>query len=196
LKKILFLLSTIFLFFSCSVRYEDVVNTEESTPELVFQNIKMSRYENRQITVEMEAEFLEQYKNTEETYGKGISFSAYNEDGELTTQGACGLLMVDTNKDLYELYDNIELLNNSEKIKFYASVLKWDGKTEQLTSGKGDMVRIEKEDAIVRGTGFAASGVSKSFSFSGTVTGEIKSKDDLEKTSAADSEIASEEYSE
>ena len=42
------------------------------------------------------------------------------------------------------------------------------------------MVQVEKEDAIIRGTGFSASGVSKSFSFRGTVTGEIESNAEKE----------------
>ncbi len=180
MKKALVLLSLTFLFFSCSIKYEDVVNTEESTPELVFQNTKMSRYENDKITVEMEAELLEQYKNSPETYGKNISFSAYDKEGNLSTQGSCGLILANTDKELYELYDSIELINNSEKIKFFANVLKWNSKTEQLISGKGDMVEVEKDDAIIRGTGFSASGISKSFSFKGTVTGEIETEAEKE----------------
>lgn len=180
MKKALFLLSLTFVFFSCSIKYEDVINTEEATPELVFQNTKMSRYENDKLTVEMKAELLEQYKNSTETYGKNLSFSAYDKEGQLSTQGSCGLIMADTDKELYELYDNIELINNSEKIKFFANVLKWNSKTEQLIGGKGDMVQVEKEDAIIRGTGFSASGVSKSFSFRGTVTGEIESNAEKE----------------
>ncbi|MBQ1711285.1 MAG: hypothetical protein II032_09240, partial [Treponema sp.] len=85
-----------FVFFSCSIKYEDVINTEEATPELVFQNTKMSRYENDKLTVEMKAELLEQYKNSPETYGKNLSFSAYDKEGQLSTQGSCGLIMADT----------------------------------------------------------------------------------------------------
>lgn len=181
MKKALFLLCTVLVFFSCSIKYDEVINTEESTPELVFQNTKMTRYENDKVTVEMTAGILEQYKNSSETYGKNLIFSAYNKEGQLTTQGSCGLLFMDTKKEIYELYDNIELFNNEEKIKFYANVLKWNSKTEQLISGKGDMVRVEKDGASIRGTGFSASGLSKSFSFRGTVTGEIESKDDSEK---------------
>ena len=38
------------------------------------------------------------------------------------------------------------------------------------------MVKVEKEDTVMRGTGFSASGVSKTFSFRGTVSGEIETK--------------------
>ena len=56
-------------------------------------------------------------------------------------------------------------------------MLKWNGKTEQLTGGRKDTVRVEKDGTVLYGTGFSASGVSKTFSFAGTVSGEIETKD-------------------
>ena len=56
-------------------------------------------------------------------------------------------------------------------------MLRWNGKTEQLTGGRRDTVRIEKDGTIIYGTGFSASGVSKKFGFAGTVSGEIEAKD-------------------
>lgn len=178
MKKVLFLLSSVLLFFSCSIKYDEVVNVEETTPELIFNNARMTRYKNDKISIEISAESLEQYKNSSETYGKNLSFSAYDKEGQLSTQGSCGLLLSDTGKDIYELYDDIELYNQSEKINFFANVLKWNSRTEQLTGGRGDMVSVEKDGARIRGTGFSASGLSKTFSFRGTVTGEIDSKDE------------------
>ena len=40
------------------------------------------------------------------------------------------------------------------------------------------MVKIEKDDTIMRGSGFSASGISKSFSFRGNITGTIETSDD------------------
>ena len=56
-------------------------------------------------------------------------------------------------------------------------MLKWNGKTEQLTGGRKDTARLEKEGTVIYGTGFSASGISKKFNFSGTVSGEIETKD-------------------
>lgn len=136
----------------------------------------MSRYEDNKVTLEMSAEILEQYKNSDESFAQKVEFFSYDDDGTLSTEGSCGLLMTDTKKEIYELYDDIKLFNHSEETNFYANVLKWNAKTEQLTSGRGDMVQIEKDDAVIRGTGFSASGISKDFSFRGTVTGDIDAK--------------------
>ena len=147
-------------------------------PEFVFEDTKLVRYEKSDSTLELSAQALEQYKNSNETYGRNVEFISYDKEGNVETEGSCGILFADTGKKLYELYDGIELYNAPEKMRFYADALKWNGRSEQLTSGRGDMVRIEKDDTVMRGSGFTASGVSKSFSFRGNITGTIETSDE------------------
>lgn len=163
--------------FSCSLKYSESVNSEDKVPEFVFEDTKLVRFEKKKPTVEVSAEKLEQYKNSEETYGQNVDFISYDDHGKIETQGHCGILFADTGKKIYELYDDINLYNTSEKMRFYASALKWNGRTEQLTSGRGDMVKIEKDDTIMRGSGFTASGISKTFSFRGNITGTIETSE-------------------
>ena len=103
---------------------------------------------------------------------------AYDDEGKVETEGSCGIIFADTGKKLYELYDDINLYNSEENMRFYANALRWNGRTEQLTSGRGDMVKIEKDDTIMRGSGFTASGISKTFSFRGNITGTIETSDE------------------
>lgn len=171
---------------SCSLKYTETVNSEDRVPEFVFEDTKLVRYENMRPTLEVNAGMLEQYKNSNETYGKDISFTSYDDEGQLETEGSCGIIYADTGKKIYELYDDINVYNAPEKMRFYASVLKWNGKSEQLTSGRSDMVKIEKDDTIMRGSGFSASAISKTFSFRGNITGTIETTDD--KDEAAEGE--------
>ena len=169
-----------FLFFSsCSLKYSEQVNSEDKVPEFVFEDTKLVRYEKTKPTVEVVAQKLEQYKNSSESYGQQVSFTSYNDNGEVETEGSCGILYADTDKKVYELYDDINLYNTPEKMRFYANALKWNGRSEQLTSGRGDMVKIEKDDTIMRGSGFTASGISKTFSFRGNITGTIETSDQV-----------------
>ena len=165
-------------FFSCSLKYSETVNSEDTVPEFVFEDTKMIRYENNKPSLEVTAGTLEQYKNTNETYGKDISFISYDDDGKVETEGSCGIIFADSDKKLYELYEDINLYNTAEKMRFYANVLRWNGRTEQLTSGRSDMVKIEKDDTIMRGSGFSASGISKTFTFRGNITGTIETSDE------------------
>ena len=189
LNRIFRLFLFTFLISSCSLKYSESINSEDKVPEFVFENTKLVRYENNKPTLELSAGTLEQYKESDETYGKDVSFTSYDDEGKVETEGSCGIIFADTGKKLYELYDDINLYNSSEKMRFNASALKWNGRSEQLTSGRGDMVKIEKDDTIMRGSGFSASGISKTFSFRGNITGTIETSDDKEeKTSEGENE--------
>lgn len=172
----LFFVFTLFCL-SCSLKYDEVVNAEETNPEFIFDHAKMVRYENNKETVLVKADNIEQYKDSSVTYGKNVKFTTYDKEQKLETEGSCGYLYADTDLELYELYDGIKLFSKVQNTNFFADMLKWDGQTEQLIGGRKDTVRVEKDGTVLYGTGFSASGVSKSFSFSGTVSGEIETKD-------------------
>lgn len=180
MKTYVILLFSTVLFFSCSVKYEETVRAEDVVPEFTFTQVDLNRYENNKLTVNFTAEKLEQYKNSSESFAKNIEFSSYNKKNELTTEGSCNLLAANTDTEIYTLFDNIQVSSKEDNVKFYSDSLKWNAKTEQLTSGKSNTVKIEKDDATIYGSGFSASGVSKSFSFSGSVSGEIITKDNSE----------------
>ena len=174
---------------SCSLKYSETVEAEDKVPEFVFEETKLVRYEDGKTSLELNASTLEQYKDSNETYGKDIAFISYDDEGELETEGSCGIIFADTGTKVYELYDDIDLYNAAENMRFSASVLKWNGKSEQLTSGRSDMVKIEKDDTIMRGSGFSASGISKTFSFRGNITGTIETDDDNEEPAENENEL-------
>ena len=175
-KGFVFPLFLIILTTSCSLKYAETVVVDDKIPEFLFKDATMVRYDNSDVAVELKASELEQYRNSSESYGKDIQFVSYD-NKEIDTEGSCGYVFSNSDLELYELYDDIQLDNHKEKLRVTAEALKWNGKTEQLTSGRGDRVIIEKEDTTLRGTGFAASGVSKIFSFSGNVIGNVETKD-------------------
>lgn len=179
MKKIGILLLAGFSF-SCSLKYADTVDVDDTVPELQFSNTKITRYEDDRVTVEMKAENLEQYKDSSQSYAKNLEFKAYDEEDKVTTEGSCGYLYADTSKEVYELFNGIQLYNHADKTNFFADVLRWNKKSEQLTSGVNSEVRVEKDDTVMTGTGFAASGISKTFTFSGGVSGEIQTDDNKE----------------
>ena len=168
------------LTFSCSLKYDEVVNAEETNPEFIFTHARMIRYKKGQESVNVYADSIEQYKNSDITYGKNVSFTTYDDEQKEETRGSCGYLYADSQNEIYELYDGIKLYNKAQNTNFFANMLKWNGKSEQLTGGKRDTARIEKDGTVIYGTGFSASGVSKTFTFSGTVSGEIEAKDTKE----------------
>lgn len=171
------LISLFILNFSCSLKYDETTNAEETNPEFVFTHAKMIRYKKAEESVKVFADSIEQYKDSDQTYAKNVNFITYDDKQKVETEGSCGYVFADSETEVYELYDGIKLYNKAQNTNFFANTLKWNGKTEQLTGGKRDTARIEKDGTVIYGTGFSASGVSKTFNFTGTVSGEIETKD-------------------
>lgn len=175
MKKLIPELAFFILFSSCSLKYSETPDVSASVPELVFEDSTMTRYENSNINLEMTVEKLEQYKNSQDTYAQGVEFKTF-ENGDVSTEGQCNYILMNSDAELYMLYNNISLKNYKENVSFFADSLKWNAKTEQLTSGIKDKVTIKKDDTQLSGKGFSASGISKKFVFSSDVTGEIESQ--------------------
>ena len=192
-KKIFFLLLISVFLNSCSLKYETASNAESTLPEFTFNDVRFTRYENSNMKMEIEAEQLEQYKNADSSYGKDVSFSVYNDENKIETTGSCNYLGIDTKKEIYELFDNIKIHSEKQNLDVTGKKFRWNGKNEQLISGRNDMVTIEKDGMTIHGSGFSASGVSSSFGFTGVVTGEIETKDTTEKTDTPDKNDAGKE---
>ena len=113
----LFCVLSLILIASCSLKYSETVNSEDRVPEFVFEDTKLVRYEDKQPVLEVSAATLEQYKDSNETYGKDIAFISYDDEGKAETEGSCGIIFADTQKKVYELYDGINLYNDPEKMR-------------------------------------------------------------------------------
>lgn len=170
----------LFFFAGCSLKYSTNYQDEENVPEFIFTDANYSRYENNKKTLNLSAARLEQYSDGKSMYAKDVEFQVMNKEGELLTKGSCGLLSSNTDTEEYTLYDNIEIENTKDDIKVSAGTLRWNGKSEQLTSSRNDNVTIKKGNTTIQGSGFSASGVSKKFIFNGVVTGQYISDDDGE----------------
>lgn len=178
LSSVLFALtfSLIFLNASCSLKYNQTDNAEEKNPEFIFQGTKYSKYEKSRQVATVQAESMEKYKNSDAIYAKDVNFSTYGSNGQVENDGSCGLLYADTTKEVYEFFDGIQLYSGAFGASFSANVLHWNGKNQQLTSGRNDYVFIEKDDTSIYGSGFSASGVSGTFSFKNSVEGKIETQ--------------------
>lgn len=178
MKRIFISIFAACIFFSsCTLKYDEGIDAESKNPEFIFYNTKMTRYENSKKTAEFTAENIEQYKNSDATYAKKIAFKTFDKQQDVETEGSCDYMYADTTKELYELYDSIRLFSKKNDINFYADILRWNAKTEQLTSGRTDMVRLEKDGTAIVGSGFSASGVSGTYAFTGSVSGNIVTKE-------------------
>ncbi|MCR5218869.1 LPS export ABC transporter periplasmic protein LptC [Treponema sp.] len=158
---------------SCSLDYGKEISVKDSVPEFIFISPSFLRFENNKKTAELTADKLEQYKSDSASFASNSTFTTWNESSEIQTQGSCQLLGIDSKNEVYTLFNDIKLLNKNPDLQITAENLKWNAKSEQLTSGKNDTVTIIKEDTQVTGKGFSASSISNKFSFQSDIEGTI-----------------------
>ncbi len=191
-KKSLVFATAIFLqifFFpstSCSLNYEEDSSQISNAPEFVFKNAKFSRYESSKISLKVEADILEQYKDNNAAYAQNARFFSWGKDGNLETEGKCFLLSMNSKDEIYTLFKDILIQNYSQNLEIQAQNLKWNGKTEQLTSSKDEKVFLKKDNIELQGKAFSASGVSQSFYFAGEVNGLLTTQQEKAQENESD----------
>lgn len=176
MKRIYFPLLVIFIFSSCSLKYDEGTAVSQDAPELIFSNPVVSRFENGKLNAKLSALAFERYKKNSVVYAQDVEFESYDSSNQIETSGKCGYLSMNQDAGQYMMFDSIQLFSKNYDASFYANYLKWNDESQQLTGSQRDTVRIEKSDGIIFGTGFSASALSGSFKFNGTVTGEMESE--------------------
>lgn len=172
--KNLALLFLPFTFFSCSLEYYKSQNSESVIPEFIFNNASFSRYEVGKSKIKLYSEKIEQYKSDSSTYAKNAKFDTFDDDGNLETTGQCGILEMKTETENYKFFKNIQLNMLSQKMEVKAQTLSFNKKSEQITSDYNSEVQLSKNGMQVTGTGFSASGISKTFIFENGASGTIE----------------------
>lgn len=170
---------------SCSLQYNQTVYAEEYIPEFIFNDVEFTRYENYSRVVQLKAEKLEQYKNTAAAYAQSVNFYTWDSN-KLDTEGSCLYLSINSKDQIYSLFTDILIKNYGQDMEIQAQNLRWNGNTEQLTSGIGDLVTVSTQNMTVEGVGFSASGISNTFSFDYDVDGTYDDSSEEQKTEAAE----------
>ncbi|MEE1269320.1 MAG: LPS export ABC transporter periplasmic protein LptC [Treponema sp.] len=178
-KRILAItISSLFIFLGCSLKYSQSYQDESNVPEFIFTDAVYTKYEDDAKKLSLSAGVLEQYKEGNSMYARDVSFQLLKKTGEIETEGSCKLLSANSDEEKYTLYDDIKIKNFDENLEVTAGSIRWNGKSEQLTSSRNDMVTIKKGDTTMQGSGFSASAISKKFAFTGVITGEFKKNED------------------
>lgn len=190
------LLLSILIISGCSLRYNSSFQDEANVPEFIFTDATFTKYEDSTKKLSLSAETLEQYSEGNSMYAKGVSFKLLNKEGEIETEGSCNLLAANSDAEKYTLFDDIKVKNIKEDFEVSADTLRWNGKSEQLTSSRNDMVSIKKGDTYMIGSGFSASAVSKKFSFTGIISGEFTKDEDNKQSEVQETTLTEEEHAE
>lgn len=199
LRLLSLLLCILYTLTSCSLDYASIDEANASSPEFVFYDAEFTRTEDNKKTIQMKATQLEQYSGLDAMYLENASFALFDSDLQPNINGSAELLSADMDKDIYHFFGDVYIASHEHDVEVTAQNLRWNNKTEVLSSGLRDKVSIatgsgqtlpnanetnavaedsstegQKQTRIsIEGTGFSANGVDLSYSFEGSITGNI-----------------------
>ncbi len=197
LKSILLSTSivSLLLFASCSLNYESDTPEQIRAPEFLFENLELTKVEKGRKKAIINANTLEQYHKLDASYAEGVKFKLFNDNNLIEVEGESELLSVDNKTEIYTMFNSVSITSYEQSMNIKAKNLKWNNKTEQLTSSQEDNVTIsnfvtkqmpgyvtpksENDSQItLQGKGFSASGVTWQYAFKNATTGTIIIKDE------------------
>lgn len=175
------ILCSIFLF-SCSLDYgNQSAQDKKILPEMILKDANFVRIEKLNETTALHAETLEIFKEDNVVFGSNVNFKAFDKNKKTIATGRTDLLKIDNRNFCYTMLNNANIKSIQTGMTLYSDCFKWNSKTNQLVSGKDNVVTVIKEpekagDAkfSASGTGFVFSGLSLQFAFNGKTTGKIE----------------------
>ena len=196
MKKTFFVLFFAILFTSCSLNYETNREDRVILPDLYFENLNISKIEGGNLKTKVFAHSLEQYNKSRMSFAEDVSFDLFTEDKEIQVQGKCGLISINPTDEVYTMFNGIEIKSYEQNLAVKAEALKWNNQTEQLSAPIEYNVTITNdiivpENAVksendssskmtLVGKKFAASGVTRTYSFGKSLHGKVSIEDNIE----------------
>jgi LPS export ABC transporter protein LptC len=178
-NKHLLLLTLLILLtlFSCSFA-EDASDKKDPAvhPDLSLYNTtyKIGRSDGNPFIIE--ADRIDIYKKDNKALGNGISFTKYDDQGELDLQGTCNSIDIDTKNEDAKLTGNVSLNIEKEGLLVQSLLIKWDSETSTLDTGDGEVTVIWEDENKIIGKGFTANLRTRVFEFGKIKNGIINEK--------------------
>ena len=199
------LVLSLFSFNGCSLDYESDTAEQIKAPEFTFEKLVLTKIEKGRKKAIINANTLEQYHKIDASYAQDVQFKLFNDSNLIEVEGESELLSVDNKSETYTMFDSVSITSYEQSMKIQAKNLKWNNKTEQLTSSADDIVTISNfvstqmpgyvtpksknsSQITLQGKGFSASGVTWQYAFKNATTGKIIIEDKNKGTTDENSE--------
>lgn len=163
---------------SCSFDYRDESLTGEAAPEMVLREARASRYEKAVQSVVFTAAILEIYDADRIWAAETVRFTEYGDGtgGTVELEGSARLLLINEQDSVYSLGGGTEFFIREDGLRVIASDLQWQTKLHRLYGPDDGTVELIRDDgSSVRGTGFYADTLSRSYLFKRNFSGVITS---------------------
>ena len=171
-----------FLLNACSFDYGAGDGSENTSPDIVMENIEYTRVRGGDLLARFRGEHAERWENTQIMRITNFSFEQMEDKGEtVNVEGSAGAADVRLESGDITLFGGVMIKIDSEDVIININRIEWKDKEKTLTSGAGERVDIQRSD----GTSFTGMGVSadirsRTWSFSGEVEGTYVEEDEEE----------------
>lgn len=163
---------------SCTLNYSGEAKNFKKKPNFVFKNTNLDRYEDNALTLRIHSGILEVYDADKIWAGENVSFFKMNGNGaeeSVELKGGAGIIKIDENNDKYFLGKHVFFEDVNEKIVISGDAFFWDKTADILYGTANGTVQVEKTGEFsVKGSGFIANTLSRTFEFANSVSGSIE----------------------
>jgi len=160
-------------FASCTFDYGDTGGAENTLPDLVMQNVEYVRVRSADPVARIRAERVERYEVQGLMRLDNFTFEQYGDSGEsVNVTGSAGFASVEIESGDFIMDNGVWLEVESEDIMIETFQINWNDKERAMSSGAEDIVNIFQENGTaITGTGLRANARSRTWEFSGPVSG-------------------------
>lgn len=158
---------------SCSFDYSSMEEAENNRPDLVMQDVDYVRVTDGSIAFHMQADKLDHFENNHLFQVQNIRFEQFPKGvTEPDTVGSAGFAQFWTTTQDAVFTEGVRIVIPSEDLSVEAKSLQWHNSQKRLLGSQEDQVLLKKSDgSMLVGKGFSADGRSKSWQFTGPVSG-------------------------
>jgi LPS export ABC transporter protein LptC len=178
----------ILLLASCSFDYGSGTDSENTQPDIVMNDVEYVRVRDGDPIVRFQAEKAERWEEKRNMELQQFSFEQFKDHSDETDAlGRAGRASVELESGNIHLDSGVSIAIDSEDITIETSRLDWLDKEKILNGTEGEEVRVLRENGTsFVGHGFSADARSRTWQFSGVVSGSYIHDDDDDEAAPAD----------
>jgi LPS export ABC transporter protein LptC len=170
------------LFAGCTFDYGIPSGDGRSRPDIEMEGVEYTRVRNGDPQVRFQADKAERWEERRTMDLEQFSFEQFEDHGEvINAQGSAGTASVELDSGNIELRNGVSIAVDSEDVTIETERLKWQDSDRVLSGPESGEVVIRRSDGTsFTGSGFTANVRSRTWEFSGEVSGAYVHEDDEE----------------
>jgi LPS export ABC transporter protein LptC len=171
------------LLFSCSFNYDTSPEEDKNQPDIIMKDVEYVRVRSGDPVVRFQAESVERYEDRQTMNLSNFLFDQFEDHGdEINASGSARDASVELDSGNIRMNGDVRIAVDSEDITIETAGLEWRDKERLLSANPDAPVEIFRSDGTrFTGLGFSADTRSRTWEFSGGVSGAYIDEEEEER---------------